>query len=122
MSEEFDIDEAIFTIIANAGEARSKIFQSLSLAEQGSLVEARNCYIGAEKDLQQAHREQTKFIQRESGGEVIPISMLFLHAQDHLMTAISEKNLAEKILFLHEELSQMSKRINKLENKYKSEE
>lgn len=43
-------------------------------------------------------------------GESIPVSMLFIHAQDHIMTAISEKELIKKMIL-------QNKKINELENR-----
>ncbi|WP_427042747.1 PTS lactose/cellobiose transporter subunit IIA (plasmid) [Fusobacterium sp. SB021] len=49
-------------------------------------------------------------MQKEASGESIPVSMLFIHAQDHIMTAISEKELIKKMIL-------QNKKINELENR-----
>ncbi len=52
--------------------------------------------VEAEKELGNAHRIQTDIIQKEAAGEKIDISVLFVHAQDHLMTAMAEKKFNRK--------------------------
>jgi cellobiose PTS system EIIA component len=117
MSEEFSTEEAIFTIITGAGEARAKVFEALELAEIGKIAEARTKYAEADEDMHRAHKIQTGFIQQESSGVPLQINMLFVHAQDHLMTAMSEKGLIEKLITLHEKQTNLEQRLNALEQK-----
>jgi PTS system cellobiose-specific IIA component len=49
-------------------------------------------------------------LQKEAAGEKVDFSILFVHAQDHLMTAISEKNIIEQII-------ELRKVVNMLINK-----
>ena len=48
-------------------------------------------------------------IQKEASGEKIELSLLFVHAQDHLMTAISEKTLIEQIIELRKVVNTLIK-------------
>ena len=52
------------------------------------------------KELGHAHKTQTALIQRELNGKTIEKSLLLIHAQDHLMTAISEQKLIEHMIKL----------------------
>ena len=45
-----------------------------------------------------SHQYQTDLISKEASGETFVINLLFIHAQDHLMTAISEKNLINELI------------------------
>ena len=45
-----------------------------------------------------AHNTQTKLIQAEINGEDLKISLLLIHAEDHLMAAISEKSLIKEMI------------------------
>ncbi|MGL5055972.1 MAG: PTS lactose/cellobiose transporter subunit IIA, partial [Fusobacteriaceae bacterium] len=71
----------------------------------------------AEKAIRQAHYVQTDLIQKEAAGEKMPISMVFIHAQDHLMTAISEKELIKRLIKTNAKLDELTKRMEKLEQK-----
>ncbi|NIZ40332.1 PTS lactose/cellobiose transporter subunit IIA [Entomospira entomophila] len=114
-NEELSREEAIFTIITGAGEARAKTFEAVSLAEEGKLEEAKARYKEVDSELHSAHKIQTSFIQQESSGTPVEINMLFIHAQDHLMTAISEKAMAGKLLALHEKVNLLESRLIKIE-------
>ncbi|MCC0782746.1 PTS lactose/cellobiose transporter subunit IIA [Clostridioides sp. ES-S-0108-01] len=43
-------------------------------------------------------------IQAEAGGEKTELSVLFVHAQDHLMTAMEARSLVEHIIKLHKKI------------------
>lgn len=103
-------EEVIFEIILHAGNARAEAYEALKQAKQGNFEEAEKHMNNAENEVGIAHRGQTDMIQREVNGEKIEMSLLFVHAQDHLMTAIAEKGLIENMIDLY-------KRINELENK-----
>lgn len=51
--------------------------------------------------MAEAHKTQTRLIQDEINGEKVDTSLLMIHAQDHLMTALSEKSLIEKMIELY---------------------
>ena len=52
------------------------------------------------------------FLHKEASGEKIDMSVLFVHAKDHLMTAISEKSLIEQIIDLRKVVNDLSKKVN----------
>lgn len=59
----------------------------------------------ADCEFSQAHRFQTQLIQAEAGGEDFDIPILLIHAQDHLMTAMTLKDLAREIIELRQEVN-----------------
>lgn len=42
-----------------------------------------------------AHNSQTAMLTKEASGEHIPVTLLLVHSQDHLMTAITYIDLAK---------------------------
>lgn len=101
-------EEIIFSIIVHGGNARAKAYDALKAAQQYDFDSAKEFMQEAEKEIGKAHKIQTEIIQKEAGGEKVDITVLFVHAQDHLMTAIAEKSLIENMIELY-------KRIEKLE-------
>ncbi|MEH6941112.1 PTS lactose/cellobiose transporter subunit IIA [Bacillus sp. JJ722] len=83
----------IFEIISHGGNARSLAYEALAAAEEFNFQEAENLIKQAEEELNLAHKTQTKLIQAEINGNKTEKSLLMIHAQDHLMTAISEQKL-----------------------------
>jgi len=57
----------------------------------------------AKEALSKAHTFQTNLIQNEAAGEVVKISLLVIHAQDHLMNAMTVLDLAQEMIAMYEE-------------------
>ena len=52
----------------------------------------------ADEKILEAHKSQTEMIQRQAGGEEVEYSLLFVHAQDTLMTISAELHMAKKMM------------------------
>ena len=89
-----------FQLILNSGNARSFAMEALQFAKQGKMAEADEAMVKAKEAINEAHHFQTELIQSEARGEKTEVSVLLIHAQDHLMTAISEQKLIEHMIKL----------------------
>lgn len=104
MGEEFneELNEELVTtamqIIMNAGDARLCVKDALSHAKTFAFGEAEEKMKEAQEFIVKAHRAQTDVIQGEAGGKKYGHSLLFAHAQDTLMTIMSEIQLAEQMI------------------------
>ena len=98
----------VFEIVNSAGTAKGLAYEALSEAEKGDFEKAENLLKEADEALLSAHNVQTEIIQAEVNGKGITPSVLFVHSQDHLMTAIEAKTLIEGMI-------KMYRRIDKLE-------
>lgn len=99
-----DSEQIIFTIILNAGDARSHAFEALRHAREQDFVAAQESMAKAKEKLIVAHKIQTELLQAESRGEKQEINLLLIHAQDHLMTAILAKDLIEEMIVMCEKM------------------
>lgn len=79
----------------------------LSAVNESNYKEAEKLMEKANEALEIAHNVQTNLLQKEAAGEKTEVSVLFVHAQDHLITAISEKNLIEQIIELRKIVNQL---------------
>ena len=105
MGEEFENEEmvtAAMQIIMNAGDARLKVKDALKLGKAFDFENAGAKMEEARKCIAQAHHAQTDIIQSEAGGKKYEFSLLFAHAQDTLMTIMSELNLAKELIAFFE--------------------
>lgn len=93
-----DTEQIIFTIILHAGNARSYSFEALALARGEKYTEALERLDTATKELQKAHIIQTGLLQAEVQGEKQEMSLLLVHAQDHLMNASLAKDLIREMI------------------------
>ena len=100
---------AIMNIIINAGDCKNHAYMALGMVNEGKYEDADKEMGLANDAVGKAHDSQTEMIQKEASGEKIELSLLFVHAQDHLMTAISEKNLIEQIIELRKVVNTLIK-------------
>ena len=104
-----ELEMAIMNIIVNAGDCKNHCYAALNLVNEGKYDEADEEIKLANEALSKAHDSQTEMLQKEAAGEKVDFSILFVHAQDHLMTAITEKNLIEQIMELRKIINTLAK-------------
>jgi len=93
-----------FQLILHSGNARSLSMEALYDAKDKNFEIAREKLKEADAAFVEAHQIQTELITKESGGEAFELPIILVHAQDHLMTAMTVKDLAKEIIDLREEL------------------
>lgn len=101
-SNENELIEVAMQIILHAGDARIKTEKALQEAKSFQYEQAKILLDEAKEALRLAHLAQTDVIQNETRGKCYEPSLLFNHAQDTLMTIMSEEKLAEEIIALFE--------------------
>lgn len=104
-------EEIIFTIILHAGNARAEAYDALRAAQAGDFAKAEEHLRQAEAEITVAHRAQADIIQQETQGAKVEVTLLFVHAQDHLMTALSEKGLIENMIEMHKTIRELSGKL-----------
>ncbi|WP_456064396.1 PTS lactose/cellobiose transporter subunit IIA [Clostridium prolinivorans] len=90
-----------FELILYAGNGRSNAMEAIQEAKKGNIEKAEELIKEASIELGKAHEFQTKLIQSEANGESNPINILLVHAQDHLMTAMTVRDLAAEIVEIY---------------------
>ncbi|MDM6906329.1 Phosphotransferase system cellobiose-specific component IIA [Enterobacter hormaechei] len=96
------LEEAVMEIIVNAGQSRSLCFEALHPARQGNLDEAKSLLREADGYARQAHKMQTKLIEQDAGEARQPMTLIMVHAQDHLMNSLLARELSEEIIHLYQ--------------------
>lgn len=96
------LEEAVMEIIVNAGQSRSLCFEALHAARQGNLDEAKILLREADGYARQAHKMQTKLIEQDAGEARQPMTLIMVHAQDHLMNSLLARELSEEIIHLYQ--------------------
>ena len=97
--------ESVMSLIMHSGEAKSNAFEAIQKAKKGCFEEAREKLKLANKDLISAHKSQTEMLTQEAQGEKIELSLLMVHAQDHLMTSLTFIDLAKEVVDVYERLA-----------------
>ena len=96
------LEEAVMEIIVNAGQSRSLCFEALHAARQGNIDEAKSLLREADGYARQAHKMQTKLLEQDAGEARQPMTLIMVHAQDHLMNSLLARELSEEIIHLYQ--------------------
>lgn len=100
-----------FQLILHAGNARSSAMEAIQAAKNGDYSTAENKLSAAEKSFQNAHHVQTELLQQEAKGNEQQPTILLIHAQDHLMTAWTVKELAQEMIELYQKIDTREEKI-----------
>lgn len=96
-----ELNELAMKIILHAGDCRKLVNDAFVAAKKGETWEVvKETLKSAREKITEAHRLQTKVIQDTVMNDHPQLTMLFIHAQDTLMTINSELFLAENLLEL----------------------
>lgn len=99
-----NLEAVIFQIILHGGNGKSAAMEAIQAAKNGDFVGAEEKIKECADALKEAHHIQTSLIQSEIRGEKVEISLLMVHAQDHLMNAITVKDMASEMVDLYKSI------------------
>lgn len=102
--EDISSEQVIMELIVNGGDGRSKALEAIGLARKGDFTGAQEKIDQCNQSLNKAHIFQTSLIQAEAGGESSKVSLLMVHGQDHLMNAITVRDLAIEMVELYKNI------------------
>ncbi len=102
--EDTALMESIMGLIVHSGNTKSECMEAIQLAKKGHIEAAKEKINLANESLIDAHHSQTGLLSQEARGEKVEVSMLLIHAQDHLMNAITFRDLAQEMIELYERI------------------
>lgn len=116
MNEQVDSDfeELVINIIVNAGQARSHAIKAIECAARQEFSPVQELLEQATEGLRIAHLAQTNLIEDEARSVHHPVTLLMVYAQDHLMNAITVKDLARQQLACYQHMAELSKQVQAL--------
>lgn len=110
MSEKKYLDH--FSIIATAGEAKTKYIQALNFAEENRFEEAEKLCEEACSLFVQAHNIELKMLQEEANGNPVEMNIIAVHAQDYLSTTQMLRDSIEREIRLYKRIQKLEARTN----------
>lgn len=99
--------QTIMGLIMNGGNAKGSAFEAIKAAKSGNFAEADEKLKEADKYLAEAHNSQTEMLTKEASGDHVQVSLLMVHGQDHIMNAITFRDLAGEIVDLYKKISKI---------------
>lgn len=103
--DSIDLNSVAMMLIVHGGDAKSLSVEAIKAAEQNDIQLAEDKLKQADEALTKAHNSQSKLLSNEASGNNVPVSLLMVHAQDHLMNAITFHDLAKSFVRLYKNLN-----------------
>lgn len=100
--EESVLLQSIMGLILHSGNTKSDCMEAIQLAKKGEFLAAKDKVKTANESLVKAHHSQTALLTQEARGEKVEVTMMLIHAQDHLMNSITFRDLAIEVIELYE--------------------
>lgn len=92
------MEQILFQIICNAGEARSLYVEAMRDVMKKEFAAARQKLKDGKKLLSESHNIHFNLIQDEAKGNKVEIGLLLVHAEDIMMSAETLGIIAETML------------------------
>ena len=99
--------EVAMGLIAGAGDSRSYCMEAIDCAREGDFDKAREAVDKAVAAMVETHEIQTQLIRDEVEGKGGAVSLIMVHAQDHLNLALVMRDVAEEFINLYERISRL---------------
>jgi PTS system cellobiose-specific IIA component len=103
-------------VILHAGNARKFVNEAIKAIANGDSELATEKYTQAKEEIHSAHKIQTEVIQEEAKGNQLQMTLLLSHAQDSLMVALSEVQMARHIMDLYKQVNALEARLETTSN------
>ena len=96
-----ELEATIMELIINAGESKSCAMEALNAAKAGKWDEVDSLLAQSLTASKKAHKVQTALIGMDEGEGKVPVNLIMVHAQDHIMTAMLAKEMIEELIDIH---------------------
>lgn len=93
-----DTTMLVMNLVVGSGNARSTAIEALRAAKNGDFAQADALMKEADAAILSAHNMQTEMIQDELNGRSQEMTLLMVHAQDHLMNALTVMDLTRELI------------------------
>lgn len=91
-------EEFLMMLLCQVGEARSACMEAMRAARQGDHSKALELLKEGDNSLIAVHKTQTSLIGFDEGIGKVKMTLILTHIQDHIMTTMLCRELAEEII------------------------
>ncbi len=104
--------QSVMQMIMFGGNAKSLSIEAINAAKAKNFQLADQKLQEAETSIAHAHQQQTTMLTNDANvitegkGEMTPVTLYLVHAQDHIMNAITFRDLAVEIVDLYKRLAE----------------
>ena len=99
-----NVDNVVMELISKSGEAKSHALEALAQARCGHYDQSEKSLAASREAGRLAHKVQTALIAADNGEGKVPINLLMVHAQDHLMNSMLAQDMVEEMIHLYQRM------------------
>lgn len=99
-----NVDNVVMELISKSGEAKSHALEALAQARCGHYDQSEKSLAASREAGRLAHKVQTALIAADDGAGKVPINLLMVHAQDHLMNSMLAQDMVEEMIRLYQRM------------------
>lgn len=96
------MQENAMMMILYAGNATQLAFQALRKVKTRAFSEAKELLLQAKQESTKSHQIQTELLTSIASGQEVPVDVLLIHAQDHLMNSVLAIDMIEEMIDVFE--------------------
>ena len=105
-----EMEEKVFSIISEAGDAKSDVMMSLKEIKKGDYNKAKHLLNSASEKIQTASKHHLELLSNAMNSEDSGTDFLVVHSEDHYSNAFFAHSLVSELVDIFE---MMDPRINK---------
>lgn len=102
---EINWEQVSFGIITEAGSAKSSAMEAIYAAKEGDFALAEEKMKNSNEEIARASHMHFDVISAEAQGQQLEYKVLFLHAEDQLLSTQTLILLAQEIIDLHKKIA-----------------
>lgn len=106
-----------FNIISTVGTAKSKVMESMICSREGKFAEAQELINEANDSLRAGEKEHFTVITQEAKEKNVDLTLLFMHAEDQLMTTVVLRDVANELLEMNKNFYELKKMVEDITGK-----
>ncbi|MBB1312670.1 MULTISPECIES: PTS lactose/cellobiose transporter subunit IIA [Aliivibrio] len=96
-----ELESTVMELIINAGESKSCAMEALRAAKSGEWDKVDELLKQSAEASKKAHDVQTQLIGLDEGEGKVPVNLIMVHAQDHIMTSMLAKEMIQELIEIH---------------------
>ena len=103
-----------FQIISAVGTARSSYIEAISAAKSGDILRAEQLIKEGDENFVEGHKAHGGLLEKEANGELGPLGLLMIHAEDQLMSAEAFKTIAMEFIDSYKRIEALEAKVKEL--------
>ena len=100
-----------FQIISAVGTAKSSYIEAIGAAKNGDVDRAEKLIKDGDENFVEGHKAHAGLLEKEASGELGPLGLLMVHAEDQLMSAEAFKTVALEFIDNYKRIEALEKKV-----------